>query len=345
MPGKKLKYVGVVLAFIVPFVVMGFVRYYTEAGSKHNGFVRKFDISVERLFSKKVPSSQIRNIAGCSQRTIYLQTNDPHLLFTADLNLNFSERKLSLPMSKGLSGAFFAKVDSPHVSIFFVNPCAIVTARLDSPIAFRDNSVNPFSKAIPVSDKSFILRSYLDRMEDQHFIRYEQSKGVAAIENGISEKRGDGGISTDGILSYDESRNTVIYISFYSNRFFATDTNLNLKYVSHTIDTSLSTTANIKTVVSEQDVSNEGPSRIINRRACTYNGLLYIQSLLKADNEDSDSFSNGTSIDIYDIKNGVYAGSLVVMDIPGREVRDFKIANGRLIILHDGNLSLYDIKF
>ena len=72
-------------------------------------------------------------------------------------------------------------------------------------------------------------------------------------------------------------------------------------------------------------------------------GILYIQSVLKADNEDETTFTQSAVIDLYALRDGKYRGSLYLRNERETRLFDFKISGNKLIALFDGYAALFEI--
>jgi hypothetical protein len=151
--------------------------------------------------------------------------------------------------------------------------------------------------------------------------------------------------SVDGVMSYNKLKNKLFYINYYSNRLVCLDTNLNLVYRAHTIDTN--TTAKIKVSVINKAGSTEklmsAPPLRVNKKAWTDGNWLYINSLLASDQENLEEFKNYTIVDVYAIGNGKYTCSFKVPDYKEKKLTDFCVSKNTLIALYDQYLISYEI--
>lgn len=151
--------------------------------------------------------------------------------------------------------------------------------------------------------------------------------------------------SVDGVMTYNRLKNKLFYINYYSNRFVCLDTNLNLMYTTHTIDTNF--TAKIKVSVIDKTKSREKlmstPPLRVNKKAWTDGNWLYINSLLASDQENPGEFKNYTIVDVYGIENGKYNRSFKIPNYKDKKLTDFCVSSNKLIALYDNYLMSYAI--
>jgi len=73
------------------------------------------------------------------------------------------------------------------------------------------------------------------------------------------------------------------------------------------------------------------------------NGLLYVISKLKADNEDGQAFEYNSVIDKYSITDGSYRGSFYLLSVNKNKLKSFKVFNNTCVILYEGQVIKYRI--
>jgi hypothetical protein len=66
-------------------------------------------------------------------------------------------------------------------------------------------------------------------------------------------------------------------------------------------------------------------------------------SALKADNESDAFFAANSILDIIDLKNGHYLGSMILPVVKRTKLSKFIIADNRLIGLYTNSIVLYDL--
>jgi hypothetical protein len=87
------------------------------------------------------------------------------------------------------------------------------------------------------------------------------------------------------------------------------------------------------------------PPQLINYNGSVADGNLFLQSMLKADNEYELDFNENSIIDIYNLKNGAYKGSFYIPAYKGKKAHQFQVINHQLYALYGKTVVLYDLEF
>jgi hypothetical protein len=87
------------------------------------------------------------------------------------------------------------------------------------------------------------------------------------------------------------------------------------------------------------------PAQKVNYNGSISGGKLFLQSMLKADNEYELDFNENSIIDIYDLKNGDYKGSFYIPAYEGKKAHQFQVISHQLYALYGKTVVLYDLKF
>jgi hypothetical protein len=315
-----------------------------------NNFTRIFQYQL-KLKKELSNEASIIEFAGATKSSYFFKTTVPGLLLMTESNLE-NERYVNfqVPPEKKLSGYFNCFVDSPQVSILAGNIPAIIKIEPNSNPTLTHFPNKIFTRVVPLTRNSFIFRG-LDSAKhsvEQVFYKGIPSTNTIIRENSISDKTQDGGISTDGLLSYDSTTNQVVYVFFYKNEFISMDTSLHLLYKANTVD-KLTKNSNIKVGVihsaSQQNLlTNTEPDKDINSLSCVNGGKLFIMSKLKADNESDDQFGKNTIIDIYSVRSGNYISSFYIPRINFEKPISFKIIEKNVIAVYKSSIILYQMQ-
>ncbi|MEI9809093.1 MAG: hypothetical protein WDO16_15210 [Bacteroidota bacterium] len=249
--------------------------------NQKNGFNRKF-IATELSMLKAVEKDDIViGIAGATGYHIYFKTKDPATLWVTDRNLeNGKYITLSVPNNQRIASAFYTVVDSPTVHIMAGNGPAVIKADLNGGASsIKKFPTAVFTRAVVIGPNSYVFRGFdtTKKRVGQIFIKGNPFTGELVREKNITDKGKDAaGITTDGYLNYDAKTSLLTYSSYYRNQFFCLDTNLNLIYTGHTIDTV--STFQVEAGQVGTKITNTSPARTINSKSRVANGKLYIIS-------------------------------------------------------------------
>ncbi len=74
------------------------------------------------------------------------------------------------------------------------------------------------------------------------------------------------------------------------------------------------------------------------------NGILYVVSMLRGDDEKLSDFNRYVAIDMYSSNEGEYKGSISIPKINKSELQDFKVSKDRIVAIYkDGTCAVFKI--
>ncbi|WPQ63394.1 hypothetical protein SIO70_00770 [Chitinophaga sancti] len=199
-----------------------------------------------------------------------------------------------------------------------------------------------FDLALPISNNTFTYR-LLNRQDGFELAKKSFDKDSFTQVNGLLQKQLDGVFCKDGQLLYDPYESKIIYTYLYRNEFIVADSNLHLLYRGHTLDTTVHAKLKLSNRRENGVVTIEAPPLIVSRKSCVSHGLLFINSGLKADNENREDFSHSSVVDIYDLKNGKYLSSFYIPYENDVKFKDFRVNGDQVIALYDHALKIYQL--
>jgi hypothetical protein len=344
---SQIKYIF--LTVFIGFLSIVFLNILSDKPNLNkNGFKRHFLNNVIQQLNFMHLEEDVYKICGASKNNLYLQCKSVNKLLVTDFNLSYKKYHfLNFLKNKTLESLFFTYIDSPNVYILASNVPSIISYNLNTNNWFSCKLSRPASKGIVISNNSFVIRNANFDRADHVFKKINLFTGQVQEEENISDKVGDGGFATDGILSYDIAQNRMFYTFFYCNRFLCLDSNLNLLYTGRTIDTCNSYRSKGSKISTEFSTiySLSTPVRFVNKNSCLANGYIYINSALKADNESWKSFDNNSVIDIYKQNDGRYYGSFYIPYFNGNKMLSFRVFNDFLIAIYGKDVVTYRLKF
>lgn len=336
---------GIFFSVVLLMTILNFVT--KKPNTEKNGFNRMaFKTPVTKLNEIHF-DQRITDIAGITEKNIYITPNDPSKIIITDRNLK-SEKQIDLNIhsSDQLKSNFKIIVHPPDLYILAANVPAIIHYNLDTKKEITYKINRAYSRCILVTPSMAIIRGFDSSFQDENLRKANLLTGTYTNEKNITEKTEGGGFSTDGMLNYDTLTNKVIYTHFYSNKILYLDTNLNLLYKGKAVDTFSAYQAKARGIKSVKGTAFgfAAPPKLLSLYSYTDKGKLFIYSKVKADNETSEAYQNNTIIDIYDINTGKYSGSLYIpVEQAGKRMYKFKVANDLLIALYDKSVVTYHI--
>ena len=208
---------------------------------------------------------------------------------------------------------------------------------------FIRDSAYYFVEALPITKSKTILKSY-HLMERSYELGLKSTDSLV-FNTSLLNKQIDGAFCVDGKLLYDDLTNSVVYVHLYRNEIIVTDTSLNLRYRTHTIDTF--SRAHIKVSKLNSDGTESmisAPPVQLNSLSCVDSGKLYVKSNILASNEVEEHFLNDSVIDVYDLTNeGAYLYSFCIPSFEGYKPSGFMVRGNRLMAIFDHHLASFTL--
>lgn len=287
----------------------------------------------------RVNGKHIAYPCGISHSHFYFQSDIPAILYSTDKNLSKLDTlrlRADLNPLYPRPKPFVCYVDSPSVIIFAGNVPAILRTHLyDTSSAVIHPEVK-FSRAIALRENLY-LRAFDSALKSQELCMV--SKGSLNYCSDQTAKKNDGGLLGDGLLIADRSTDQLIYVHFYNNRIAVYDTGLQELKQFHSVDTF--STSQLSTVSYKNGYTANKPKFIVQKWAAASDGLLYVCSLIKADNQSRDDFSQNTTIDVYDYGSGKYLKSICVPNRNGHKLNTFSVYGRKLVAVYQDQIAIY----
>lgn len=324
-------------------IIGGLLYYSYRLNSRPNSFIRLLPSGIlkpEKIINLKYNSYYI---AGQTRENIYLgNINSPFLVISVNLASGDTLKNLiNTAKAKQLMQGAHLSVDSPYVYLKEGRMPILMYGKLNDlsllslPLDFY------FTASLSLSPNSHVFR-VIDR-ELERNILVKSSGGTVTKKIDILTKQVDGVFCTDGKLIGDRTLNKLVYIYNYRNQFICMDTNLKVLYKGKTIDTVTRVKFKIDTIKSEGKITTDSPLQFVNKNACTDDGLLFIQSGLRADNDVELYYENASAIDVYALKDGKYLFSFYLPNYGRKKARDFRVKGDQLVALYERDLFSFKI--
>lgn len=315
------------------------------------GFSRVFYKAQTKQVNNVPLPATIRDIINIADSSIYFETGNPSLIYKLSGDLkNLQQVHLPIKQNEAINSFFITTTDSPFVYVAAGNVPMMVKMQFGTGVVnYIRVPPKTFSACVQVSQNTFVFRMFKNFAGswDQIFVKTDLANESTIEEECISPKNGDAGISTDGQLLYDKFSSELVYVHFYNNTIVGIDTNLNPLYTMHTIDTGRGYVVNVTKYSNGTlaEYTNGNPVHGRNILSNVNNGLLYILSGIKADNESSKPFKNNAVIDVYALNEKKYNGSFYIPKYDGIRPRAFKVYNNRFYALYKKRLICYQVPF
>jgi hypothetical protein len=319
-----------------------------KPNAQKNGFNRKTTQTavLNNSLALKYPAYYI---AGYADQHIYLGNYSASLhLLTVHHNLKDTlESTLKIPPGERYAWKLArVMVDSPTVYMAEGNSPTLYRGRLDSLTLNRFLPQSCFFNLLQnISATSFISRSsHRDSLGDEQNIlaKIKTDSPYVQLRKDILTKQVDGIFCTDGTLHFDKQSGKLVYLYHYRNEFITLDTNLQVIYTGHTLDTN--TIAKIQVAKMSTGVSKfSAPPNFVNGNASIADNKIYVMSSLLADNENSQYWQQHDIIDVFSLDKGAYINTIYI-PLQGKErITDFIVKDSQLFALYEHHLNAYSI--
>jgi len=332
-------------------LVVSLAWYSDYRSPKLNGFTRHFPGTTPLLTHTLSSRYTITAVAGFTATSIYFQTLNPALILRANHQLGDTSY-IFLPVDSFYRTAtnFEYQIDSPNIYLFARNVPAIYKWDLVSKKKISQSYTSRiFTRSLVLEPNRFFLRGFDSsiKIPGQIFLKGSFQQGVTYRESKLIPPHKDLGMPTDGILLRDQNTDRLVYVFFYKNSYLVLDTNFNLSGQGETIDPVDSALLKVGGGIKEGKTfgyTNTSPKRIVNIESCISDGILYNNSLIKADNESNHTFASNNAIDMYDLKTYLYRGSLDIPLLNEAKISRFKVFQHDLVaIFTDGTAGIFKI--
>jgi uncharacterized protein YxeA len=317
----------------------------SDGPNKHlNGFSRKMLPVAVQIIAKHNFDVHFTELCGANNNELFLSGRIPGKVYRTNRKLDRLDTiTLPLPNIPKLAPVFYTMVEYPNLYILAGNSRKLITGNFISHnTKVVDLPIGPFGNGTMIGTDCFMVRAIDTGSKNAQFIKITASGSRIEKDNAISKELKDAGFTHDGMLNYDQKTSSLIYVDYYSNEVTCFDTSLQVKYRSHTIDTTFISPIHVGR--NQSKLMTSGPALMVNRNSFVYNGTLYVISNLKADNEDQSKFSNNSVVDEYSVSNGQYKGSFYLPVKSNTNPKIYMLNDGTVVIITKDELQTVDLK-
>jgi hypothetical protein len=338
--------IGILLSVFL--ILQGLLARTKLLNSDKNGFTRIYKKNeAPSLIAKKILSKEISRICGISNSSIFLAGTNPKAILILNKNLVDEDTIfIEMPFTPDKIVPNTLVVDTPMLYLHLNNLKTIIYGRFPSDkmnLRKLNKELTIFSKSVQISPSTIITRSFSQQRQTQIFSKINIETGEIIKEGQIieTEYQDPWGLQSDGMLTYDKSSKRLIYLQYFTNNFTCFDTNLNVLYKSHTIDTNY-----VSKIKVGKEFDRDGKVKItpsearftVNDFSFSGNNFLFVVSALCADNETLKEFNQTDVIDIYSIQNGKYICSFHIPRVERKSLESAYIDNYTLLVLTNSEI-------
>lgn len=315
--------------------------------AKRNHFARKFlPYRLEIIAASSMKTQNLSFVGSFNEHLYFCDTTVDKLTVTDTRLQNLNVVKFEIERNASIKHPFRASIDGSHAYLFFLRSPIIAVVDLKNPRTAAKHFLNTkFNQAVSIGNNYFAMRTYFSNESggDYNLSIVNLETQSAFSSDNILEQKLQGGFYNDGIMEYDPSSGKIVYVTYYRNSIFCIDNDLK-KHVKFTAIDRCST-SNFK-VIGQRDERDStswsftlaSPAIVVNKTISVFDGMLHINSALKADNETAKDFNRHAVIDKYDINSKSYVGSFYIPNWRGDQMMSFSVLNNNtiLVIYKDG---------
>ncbi|WEK36134.1 MAG: hypothetical protein P0Y53_01355 [Candidatus Pseudobacter hemicellulosilyticus] len=314
-----------------------------------NGFTRIFSSKPITEINRTQSKEPFLNISGVNNGQIHLTVPNPNWVISIDTSFKKIDTVyIGIPQENGKEvKTFTTYVDSTSVKVLANNISTLFYGTINKPTLQQVKlETLPFTRST-ITNNAIIVRAVDSTYRNQVFHKIDLKSGRLIQTENIFKMKDDGGLDSDGILTYDQFSHNIVYIKNYENKFYLIDTNLNILSTHTTIDTTSAVEKFGKIIKSKNNQIDIKPSTsrvIVNNKCSIYKNILYILSGLKADNENNHQFKNNSVVDKYSLPDGQYIESFYIPNIQNQKLKDFYVGQEKIFALYKDQIAIYKLK-
>jgi hypothetical protein len=335
----------IIIVAAITLIVIAGSAFLFRKGKNIHGFNRSTRGIQPAKLKKVIAVPGTYYIAGLTKDTFFFHTASPQQLYYTDTAL---ERKgmIKLDMNDSLAAelriGFHTDVHPPYADVYAYNQATILRYHLDSHQLYLIQTPNNFTNAVRLSDSVFLLKCFEGTSPRLSYCKLN----VMTHEVTHTPDTFHADLASGGTLLYDTSYPASVFVHFYSNCLLTIGENMAIQQAFHTIDTFKGYTVNYLAAKGSSGgtvYKPRGERMIINRLTQIEQGRLYINSLIKADNERDDRAEHYDVLDVYDLWAQKYLNSIYIPVLHGLPMQDFRISGKRIIVTYRSYIALYEL--
>ncbi len=348
----KTKTAWIIFCLLAPAAVVYLLYAFTfRPNREKNGFTRRFStlhaIPLDTLIAEK----RFSEICGLTDHSLFIALADRRTILETDWTLQKEHyHTFPLPTEEKIMSRIQYQVDSPVYNIFAGNGPDVFKGLLytkDPPRHFH-YGWPVFVRSIALPNGLYLFQGfdYNKAGTQQDFILWDPLGNNQLKKYDPFQPAADMDISSEGLISYDTALHLLVYAQFYKNGLYTFDSNLAPAGHATTLDTVH--TGRMRAGRTNRsgilEYSAQSPQFIINGQLCLDDGKAYVNSLLKADNEDGAGFDDYSAIDVYDLRTLHYLYSFQLPRLQGKRLISLRIRGDKAAATYAGGIVVYRLE-
>ncbi|MNK11829.1 hypothetical protein D3C87_298780 [compost metagenome] len=330
----------------IGFLTLQQLNAHSHYGSEQPGGFKRI-IRGKAVINHVFPTKSNYYSAGTANGKCYFYAANPRDIIVLDSN--FDAGILELPKDSAIerfSYAYKARLYSEGMEFYAINKASIYCVDMNTLNISKINVPRNYSRIIRISPNSYIVKGFDSLYRSQQLYKLTVGQGYQRLSKAILPEAGDIGFATDGNLFYDSISHQVIYVFLNCNQVLHLDTSLNILYRKSTVDTVSNPKIIAKKLLNKDNkafYSYTKPTEYVNYTCCLHRGILYVNSLLKADNENINDFRENSVIDVYAVKNGKYLSSFYLPKYMHEGVKSIEVLDDKILATYQNAIISFSL--
>lgn len=313
-----------------------------------NPFIRRFPkhpVMLDTIADLKFNSYYF---AGADQNKIYIgnYSNPLHVIalgqqtkIRESIKINFSGKNIPfVSVRVVIRDSSFYLIDGSVPAVF-------KGSISDWKISGNFKELPYFTLAEPVDSSRVILRSNAGGKAPHVFALFDEKQKTKIKYNRTLLKQQKVGIfDTDGTLLYSEQLHKIVYTYYYRNEFVVMDSNAELDYRGHTIDTITQAKIKVANLKNGKQRKLAAPPLTVNAFTAVCENLLFVNSKVSGRFENEKLWEQNYIIDVYNLTDGSYTMSFAINKIGKKKLHSFYVTDQYLFAIMENELAVYRLR-
>lgn len=304
---------------------------------KSNGFNRKTPPHIAADIKEYDLGVNSFYLAGFSRDSLYLGNSTVfNRVFAIDKKLTDTVRYyIEIRKSDTIWGGVRITVDSQSIFLTQSSNPSLRVSSLRDPVVFRKHLRTPDILDMHALSASSIIGRCFDRDSKSSFFFKENLDDSTKNVRRLLQRSEQGVFTDDGMIAWEPHKRFFFYTFFYKNRFLKIDSNLNVLFDGHTIDTFSVPQLSLVYTHDRSRLSFASTPRSVNKFSFASDSLLFVQSAVKANNETVAGFNGSMTIDTYSALSGKYLFSFYLPYVKGLKCKSIGVHDNYVYAIYD----------
>ncbi|WP_133998681.1 hypothetical protein [Dinghuibacter silviterrae] len=240
-------------------------------------------------------------------------------------------------------------IDSPTVYLLIGNNRKIYKLNLSSGQVYDSIAVPYlFLRSTVWGNDHFAFRCFdTSRSHPLIYISLNANYKTRMNYDAVQRKDEPGHAMEDGLLNYSSNTHQFVFTEFFSGAIHLLDTNLRSDWTIHTVDTiseNMTKSGFVQTGQGKDVFTSLSPRYQVNNLSTVSRDSIFVESMIKGDNQTNRDFMDNYTIDVYSIKDRKYLCSFYIPKRKHKYLLDFKVVGNAVYVLYTDHLESFRLR-